>query len=605
MVRWAFSAALAAFAAAGLAARCGPGSKCPEDAPCCSYNGVCGGGAAQCTSGCNPMFSYSTLSCVSNPICKDLDVPVPPSVYNHTKTFRPILTYNGDPSLAPFTFESGYLGAGPEGVLLEMTKGARSSISTTTYMVYGEATVKVRREPQDGIVSTFSLVSNVGDAALWQFSGNNGSRLNTNYFASGNESPIGREHNGGKDFSFGDFHTYGIRWYPDSLKFTLDGKVVRTVKRSKAHGKYPNTPARLQLTTWSTSDSSKEQVRKWAGMPSYDTESYKNNGFYALELSKLSVKCAEPSLANVSVNGVGPSPVAYYYTNANSGRRPSFALSRDNIHTLKDPSKDAPEGLPGYPDQNATGPHPNMWTGGGELTKQRHSGSHDDGDGVSNGIKIGIPVGIGAGIFAILVALAIVYYVRYRNKERKRRSMLERMYPVSQPPQSVDHSVALAPSEYPYPEYRAQQAQPQQQFVDYGTASSNEKADSVPEFTKEEDYYYQDPYGEVDATAGVPFDYDSEDDRSPPPQHYAGQGDVLRQTSERRRGGNRSERRSERRRLREELREAALGDNEGSFFRTRPERTDSISKPRRSIPRKEPPTQAAYSRGGALPDATD
>ena len=148
--------------------------------------------------------------------------------------------------------------------------------------------------------------------------------------------------------------------------------------------------------------------------------------------------------------------------------------------------------------------------------------------------------------------------------------MLERMYPVSQPPQSVDHSVALAPSEYPYPEYRAQQAQPQQQFVDYGTASSNEKADSVPEFTKEEDYYYQDPYGEVDATAGVPFDYDSEDDRSPPPQHYAGQGDVLRQTSERRRGGNRSERRSERRRLREELREAALGDNEGSFFRTRP-----------------------------------
>ena len=541
------------------------------------------------------MLSSSTTSCVANPVCEPMDMDIPSDSYNNTKMFRPILTYNGDPSLATFVFESGYLGAGSDGVLLEMTKEKESRISTTTYMVYGEVSVKIRSEPQSGVVSTFALLSNVGDSALWQFSGNNGSRLNTHYFSLGKQkSLIGREYNAGNHFSFGDFHTYGIRWSPDTLQFTIDGKVARSEKRQKSGSNFPFTPARVQLTTWATSDSTDKSVRTWAGTPSFNTDSYKKNGFYAVELAHLVVDCEKVSLANLSTTGIGEHPVAYYYTKPNSNG-PNFSISRDNLRTLNDPVKGASEGLPGYPGQKAAGPRDNMWTGGGSIAATRPSSGSSDDSGVGNGVKIGVPVGIGAVIFVIAAIVLIVYYVRRSKKERRRRSLLARMYPKEQ--QAAQYT--LAPEEEMHHIYNNPDTQQMTEYPPRPREHEPYHDASPPQKVKEKDYYYQDPFEQADISVDIPpsDDDDSSDAHDPLKfQHYAGHDDIRRTNAELRR--------TDRRRAREVLREAAFGDDDNNFFKSKEPPTDTCVPVRRPVTRTGP-TNATYSRGGAVPHVLD
>lgn len=520
---------------------------------------------------------------------------IPSDAYNNSKVFRPILTYNGYSSLAPFVFESGYLGAGSDGVLLEMTNEKESRISTTTYMVYGEVNAKIRREPQSGVVSTFALLSNVGDSALWQFSGNNGSRLNTHYFSLGKQkSPVGREYNAGDHFSFGDFHTYGIRWSPDTLQFTIDGKVARSEKRQKSGGNFPFTPARVQLTTWATSESTDKSVRTWAGAPSFDTDSYKKNGFYAIELAHIVVDCEKVSLANVSTTGIGDHPVAYYYTKPSSNR-PNFSISRDNSRTLDDPAKGAPQGLPGYPGQKAEGPKDNMWTGGGRIAAMHPSSGSDDDSGVGNGVKIGVPVGIGAGIFVIAAIVLIVYYMRRSKKERRRRSLLARMYPKEQP----GGKYTLAPEGEMQRGYNNSDPQQMTEYPPKPREPEPYHDASPPQKLKEEDYYYQDPFGQADVSVDIPpsDDDDSSDAHDPLKfQHYAGHDDIRRTNAELRR--------TDRRRARQVLREAAFGDDDNKFFKSKEPPTDAGVPARRPATRTGP-SNATYSRGGAVPNVLD
>jgi hypothetical protein len=52
--------------------------------------------------------------------------------------------------------------------------------------------------------------------------------------------------------TFSNFHDYTIDWQPDTLKFLIDGKEIRSIQKSDtidasgvAH--YPTTPSRVQL----------------------------------------------------------------------------------------------------------------------------------------------------------------------------------------------------------------------------------------------------------------------------------------------------------------------------------------------------------------------
>ena len=60
-----------------------------------------------------------------------MDLDVKRLSFDDTNMFRPLLQFNGDPHAAPFVFESGYLGAGEDGVLLEMNAPHDSVVATS------------------------------------------------------------------------------------------------------------------------------------------------------------------------------------------------------------------------------------------------------------------------------------------------------------------------------------------------------------------------------------------------------------------------------------------------------------------------------------------
>lgn len=73
------------------------------------------------------------------------------------------LEYNGDASQAPFTLDYGSIGAGPEGVLLELTAARQAKVSTTRYFLYGEVEVEARHEAVNGVVAALITMSDAKD----------------------------------------------------------------------------------------------------------------------------------------------------------------------------------------------------------------------------------------------------------------------------------------------------------------------------------------------------------------------------------------------------------------------------------------------------------
>ena len=164
---------LGALSMAGLAQAagesCSSSSKCPESSPCCGQGNTCGSGALQCADSCQPLASFSAASCSPNPICTDKNITFAPSDYNNADVFRPILLYNGDASKAPFTLDYGFLGKGPEGVLLQLTAPTQTKISTTDFMLYGSVSLTARYEALQGVVFAFITMSDTKDEIDWEF----------------------------------------------------------------------------------------------------------------------------------------------------------------------------------------------------------------------------------------------------------------------------------------------------------------------------------------------------------------------------------------------------------------------------------------------------
>lgn len=115
------------------------------------------------------MASFTAGSCLPNPVCQDKNLTFAPADYNNPHKFWPILLYNGNPSNAPFTLDYGYLGKGPEGVLLELTTGSQAKISTTDYMLYGKVQLEARHDVMAGLVFAFITMSDTKDEIDWEF----------------------------------------------------------------------------------------------------------------------------------------------------------------------------------------------------------------------------------------------------------------------------------------------------------------------------------------------------------------------------------------------------------------------------------------------------
>lgn len=82
-------------------------------------------------------------------------------------------------------------------------------------------------------------------------------------------------------------HTYTIDWQPDSLTWSVDGKVLRTKNRNETYNSttgqyhYPQSPSRIQLSLWPAGASSNAQgTIDWAGGAIDWNSPYMQNGYY-------------------------------------------------------------------------------------------------------------------------------------------------------------------------------------------------------------------------------------------------------------------------------------------------------------------------------------
>ncbi len=99
--------------------------------------------------------------------------------------------------------------------------------------------------------------------------------------------------------SFDNYHDYEINWTPDEITWLVDGKVGRTVEKSKTWNKtanqwdYPQTPARVQISIWPGGlDTNAEGTISWAGgLIDWDSDDIKRDGYYYASIAQVDITC--------------------------------------------------------------------------------------------------------------------------------------------------------------------------------------------------------------------------------------------------------------------------------------------------------------------------
>jgi len=298
---------LAVFAGVTKATACNATSPCPSSAPCCSEFGFCGTGAF-CLGGCNPFASKALDSCRPEPLCKD-------STFTFTDQSRILSNYtlfDGNSSKYDWVIDKGSIqnNNGALAVILTETNGG-TRLSSTRYVHYGTISATLKTGRWGGVVTAFITMSDIKDEIDWEFPGSTTTQAQSNFFWQGiipTDKTDGATHSGLSD-TYSNFHDYTIDWQPDTLTFSIDGKAVRTVKKSdtvdsKGVAHYPTTPSRVQLSIWPAGiTGTPAGTVTWAGgMINWDDPDYKAAGqFYAL-VKSVTIKCTNAQPVSASSN---------------------------------------------------------------------------------------------------------------------------------------------------------------------------------------------------------------------------------------------------------------------------------------------------------------
>ena len=347
--------------------------------------------------------------------------------------FTPILEYNGNAS-SSFTLDSGSVGPGPEGVLLQLKKAQQAKISTTDYLMYGYVEATLRHDARQGLVAAFITMSNIKDEIDWEFTTANASLGKTNYFWEGQAVLDHGTNVSPPDFNVSDWHTYGLNWTSSQLEWTIDGQVVRTLTRDQAGTSYPRSPSRIQFSTWAGGNATNpEGTIEWAGgLIDWDTPEYEEQGFYSQEIKQFNVQCASLdslNLTSVSGNGTSGNVTSFVYTGANSSQtlEPAFGTSTAPLRILADPGAD---GYPGYPGYGVTSSSSKggkdakggkgSSTGSGQGGQDGQSTTNNDSaksssSSTSDALKYALP--ISGAVIGLAALWAIIAFVRSRHRK--------------------------------------------------------------------------------------------------------------------------------------------------------------------------------------------
>lgn len=330
--------------------QCSDKSPCPESAPCCSEFGYCGDGRF-CLGGCNPFLSFKPDSCAPNPICVS-------NLYKFDRPERiqPTSSYTGGTDI-DFTSEGQPLFKDGN-LILTLAKGTQGTrISTTRYVYYGRIFSRIKAARSVGIVTAFITMSNIKDEIDWEFLGYDLQTGQSNYFyrgyvdyTKGVKNPVGGN-------IYTDFHEYGIDWSQDQLSWLIDGKIVRTVKKTDTYNKttgnydYPQTPSRIQLSIWDAGDGP-EGTKNWAGgATDWSATDIQSPGYFYAEVQNVTVECyGVQGAGNIKVDpswGTVDDSVNSYVYDANG----NVTITKTNFTkvTITTPPS---QGLPQSSDQN-------------------------------------------------------------------------------------------------------------------------------------------------------------------------------------------------------------------------------------------------------------
>ncbi|KAF9528443.1 glycoside hydrolase family 16 protein [Crepidotus variabilis] len=308
-------------------ATCNVTSPCSlSSAPCCSEFGFCGRDNF-CLGGCNPYASKGVNSCRPEPLCKD-------STYTFADKSRILSNstlFDGNSTKYDWVIDKGSVLDNSGNIALTLADASGGTrISSTKYVHYGDITATIKTGRWNGVVTAFITMSDIKDEIDWEFPGSKTTQGQSNFFWQGlipTTKTNGATHDGISD-TFANFHDYTVSWGPDQLSWSVDGNVVRTVKKSDTYDAagvphYPSTPSRIQLSIWPAGvEGSPPGTVDWAGgMINWDDPDFKAAGHFYAIVQKVTVKCINAQVIDPAAN------ITSYIYSGNSSSNPSIVYS--------------------------------------------------------------------------------------------------------------------------------------------------------------------------------------------------------------------------------------------------------------------------------------
>ncbi|KAF1983913.1 glycoside hydrolase family 16 protein [Aulographum hederae CBS 113979] len=255
---------------------------------------------AQTFSKCNPLEK----TCPANPA-------LPASLSSNFKA-------DGSNAFAGWTATSGSLQYDGNGAKFTVAKkGDSPTIASNGYFLFGKVTVTMQAAPGQGIVSSIVLESDDLDEVDWEFTGTDITEVQSNYFGKGDTTTYDRFVWHPVSTPQSVMHTYTVDWKSDSLTWSIDGNVIRTLNYADAKGgsRYPQTPMRVKLGIWAGGDSGNpEGTIEWSGGPTDYSQGPFTMFVQDVEVTNYSpgkeYKYTDNSGSFGSIEVVGGSPVA-------------------------------------------------------------------------------------------------------------------------------------------------------------------------------------------------------------------------------------------------------------------------------------------------------
>lgn len=309
---------------------CNATNNCPEDLPCCSQYGMCGTGS-YCLGGCDIRRSFNMSACMPMPRMKSFE-----ESFEDIDHIEKQNEYLGNFTEADWVY-TGHIANHDDALLLQMPNQSTGSVvSSTKYLWYGKVGATVKSSRGNGVVTAFITFSDVQDEIDYEFLGYDLEKVESNYYYQGVLNYTNQKMHDLSD-TFQNWHYYEIDWKEDILTWSIDGNVVRTLKKSDTYNStsdtymYPQTPSRVQFSLWPGGGAGNAAgTIEWAGGKiDWDSEDIKKTGYYYAYVKNVSVETYDlPDFAKKNASNKTDDYHAFLYSSTKANEKDVFLTKK-------------------------------------------------------------------------------------------------------------------------------------------------------------------------------------------------------------------------------------------------------------------------------------